>query len=67
MQECSKDSQFGYCMSKAALNMASCIVLNGIRKAGGSVMNLHPGWMQSVIENPRIQTLRLWNRPGRGR
>ncbi|HIS30826.1 MAG TPA: SDR family NAD(P)-dependent oxidoreductase [Candidatus Limivivens intestinipullorum] len=53
MQECSKDSQFGYCMSKAALNMASCIVLNGIRKAGGSVMNLHPGWMQSVIgESP---------------
>lgn len=49
MQECSRDSQFGYCMSKAALNMASCIVLNGIRKSGGSVINLHPGWMQSVI------------------
>lgn len=52
MTECSKDTQFGYCMSKAALNMASCIVLNGIRKKGGAVINLHPGWMQSVIGNP---------------
>ena len=49
MTECAKDSQFGYCMSKAALNMASCIVLNGIRKRGGAAINLHPGWMQSVI------------------
>ena len=52
MTECSKDSQFGYCMSKAALNMASCIILNGIRKKGGAVINLHPGWMQSVIGEP---------------
>lgn len=49
MTNCCKDSQFGYCMSKAALNMASCIILNGIRSKGGSVINLHPGWMQSVI------------------
>lgn len=52
MSECTKDTQFGYCMSKAALNMASCIVLNGIRKKGGAVINLHPGWMQSVIGGP---------------
>ena len=49
MSECTKDSQFGYCMSKAALNMASCVILNGIRSKGGAVINLHPGWMQSVI------------------
>lgn len=52
MTECTKEDQFGYCMSKAALNMASCIVLNGIRKKGGAVINLHPGWMQSVIGEP---------------
>lgn len=52
MTECSKDDQFGYCMSKAALNMASCIILNGIRKKGGAVINLHPGWMQSIIGKP---------------
>lgn len=52
MLECGKDNQFGYCMSKAALNMASCIILNGIRTSGGAVINLHPGWMQSVIGEP---------------
>lgn len=52
MTECTKDRQFGYCMSKAALNMASCIILNGIRGKGGAVLNLHPGWMQSVIGHP---------------
>lgn len=52
MTECSKDRQFGYCMSKAALNMESCLVLNGIRQKGGAVINLHPGWMQSVIGEP---------------
>lgn len=52
MTDCKKDSQFGYCMSKAALNMASCLVLNGIRQKGGAVINLHPGWMQSVIGEP---------------
>lgn len=46
---CYKDAQFGYCMSKAAMNMQSCIVLNGIKRHGGAVLNLHPGWMQSVI------------------
>ena len=49
MTKCTKDNQFGYCMSKAALNMASCLILNGIKKCGGAVINLHPGWMQSVI------------------
>lgn len=46
---CAKDTQPGYCMSKAAMNMQSCIVLNGIKRHGGMVINLHPGWMQSVI------------------
>lgn len=46
---CYKDSQPGYCMSKAAMNMQSCIVLNGIKRYGGQVLNLHPGSMQSVI------------------
>ena len=46
---CAKDSQPGYCMSKAAVNMQSVIVLNAIRKHGGNVMNIHPGWMLSVI------------------
>ena len=52
MTDCKKKDQFGYCMSKAALNMASCIMLNGARDAGLQVINIHPGWMQSVIGEP---------------
>ena len=46
---CKKTSQFGYCMSKCAMNMWSAIVLNTIQPRGGAVLNFHPGWMQSVI------------------
>lgn len=46
---CRKTSQPGYCMSKAAMNMQSVIVLNAIKPLGGQVINLHPGFMQSVI------------------
>jgi NAD(P)-dependent dehydrogenase (short-subunit alcohol dehydrogenase family) len=49
---CYKISEPGYCMSKAAMNMQSCIVLNGIKRYGGAVLNLHPGSMQSVISKP---------------
>jgi NAD(P)-dependent dehydrogenase (short-subunit alcohol dehydrogenase family) len=44
-----KDTQPGYCMSKAAMNMQAVIVFNAIHALGGNVMNFHPGWMQSVI------------------
>jgi NAD(P)-dependent dehydrogenase (short-subunit alcohol dehydrogenase family) len=47
-----KSNQLGYCMSKAAMNMMSCCVLYAIRPHGGMVLNLHPGWMQSVIGGP---------------
>jgi NAD(P)-dependent dehydrogenase (short-subunit alcohol dehydrogenase family) len=46
---CAKDSQPGYCMSKASVNMQSVVVFNAIKRYGGNVMNIHPGWMQSVI------------------
>lgn len=46
---CQKTDQPGYCMSKAAINMWSSVVLNTIKSRGGTVLNFHPGWMQSVI------------------
>lgn len=49
---CRKDRQFGYCMSKVAMNMQAVIVLNAIRSMGGQVILLHPGNMQSVIGAP---------------
>jgi NAD(P)-dependent dehydrogenase (short-subunit alcohol dehydrogenase family) len=47
-----KAEQIGYSMSKAAMNMMSRCVWNAIRPLGGMVLNLHPGWMQSVIGGP---------------
>ncbi|TLS50890.1 SDR family NAD(P)-dependent oxidoreductase [Paenibacillus antri] len=44
-----RDAWFGYCMAKAALNMGSTIVHNGIRKDGGRVMLFHPGWVKSMM------------------
>jgi NAD(P)-dependent dehydrogenase (short-subunit alcohol dehydrogenase family) len=40
-------SEYAYCMSKAALNMASRILQNDIRNEGIKVLALHPGWFSS--------------------
>lgn len=44
-----RDREPGYGMSKCALNMQSAIVHQTLKQMGGGVINLHPGWMQSVI------------------
>ncbi|WP_334075251.1 MULTISPECIES: SDR family NAD(P)-dependent oxidoreductase [Paenibacillus] len=40
---------FAYCMSKAALNMQSSLVFNGIKEAGGRVLVIHPGWVRTYM------------------
>ena len=40
-------SEYGYCMSKAALNVASKIMQNAYEKRGVKVYCFHPGWMQT--------------------
>ncbi|AIQ39110.1 SDR family NAD(P)-dependent oxidoreductase [Paenibacillus sp. FSL R7-0297] len=42
-------NMYGYCMSKAALNMQSSLMHNHLRMLGGQVMVFHPGWLQSCI------------------
>jgi NAD(P)-dependent dehydrogenase (short-subunit alcohol dehydrogenase family) len=42
-----RKSEFGYCMSKAALNMASAILQNRYRDGGVKVLALHPGWVRT--------------------
>lgn len=44
-----RSSWFGYCMSKAALNMGSSLVYNGLKEAGGRVLLIHPGWVQTFM------------------
>ena len=44
--QCRREREFDYCMSKAALNMASALLANYL---GGAVrvLSLHPGWLRT--------------------
>ncbi|GGF94022.1 short-chain dehydrogenase [Paenibacillus albidus] len=42
-------NMYGYCMSKAALNMQSSLMHNHLKTLGGQVMVFHPGWLQSYM------------------
>jgi NAD(P)-dependent dehydrogenase (short-subunit alcohol dehydrogenase family) len=44
---CERSSEYSYCMSKAALNMASRILQNALKKEGIKILALHPGWFSS--------------------
>ena len=48
--ECKRTSWYGYCMSKAALNMQSQLIDNQIRPQGGRVLVLHPGHVQTYMQ-----------------
>lgn len=45
----SRPSEYGYCMSKAALNMLAKLLSNREQKLGSGVqvMAIHPGWMRT--------------------
>jgi len=45
--DCQRDAWYAYCMSKAALNMASMILQNYLRQKGVKVLAVHPGWMRT--------------------
>jgi NAD(P)-dependent dehydrogenase (short-subunit alcohol dehydrogenase family) len=42
-----RKSEYGYCMSKAALNMLSKILRNRLAPEGIGVFAVHPGWFSS--------------------
>ncbi len=44
---CWRDREFGYCMSKAALNMLTKILSNYGKKDNVKVYSIHPGWMRT--------------------
>ena len=46
---CSRMSEYSYCMSKAALNMASRILQNALKEEDIKVLALHPGWFSSEM------------------
>jgi NAD(P)-dependent dehydrogenase (short-subunit alcohol dehydrogenase family) len=50
--DCGRQSQFAYCMSKAALNMQSKILQNDLGPKGFKVLAVHPGWIQTDMGGP---------------
>ena len=46
---CHRQGQLGYCMSKAALNMAVKIMFNRLHPEGYSFRLYHPGWMRTYM------------------
>jgi len=44
---CRRKSEYGYCMSKAALNMASKVLHNRLADENIKVLAVHPQWFQS--------------------
>lgn len=49
-------NMYGYCMSKAALNMQSSLLHNHLRVMGDQVMVFHPGWLQSYMNGDKNDT-----------
>lgn len=47
IENCWRAGQFGYCMSKAALNMASKILQNRLEEENIKVLAVHPQWFRS--------------------
>jgi NAD(P)-dependent dehydrogenase (short-subunit alcohol dehydrogenase family) len=46
---CGRPDWYGYCMSKAALNMAVKILHNDLAPRGYSLRLFHPGWMRTYM------------------
>jgi NAD(P)-dependent dehydrogenase (short-subunit alcohol dehydrogenase family) len=45
--DCKRPSEYAYCMSKSALNMASRILQNYLSPRGYKILAVHPGWMRT--------------------
>ncbi|RKP51443.1 SDR family NAD(P)-dependent oxidoreductase [Cohnella endophytica] len=54
-----REGWYGYCMSKAALNIQSNILHNHLKKEGGRVLVIYPGWMQTYMNGTLDTTAEL--------
>lgn len=50
---CGRQAWYGYCMSKAALNMAIKIAFNHLRPEGYTFRVYHPGWIRSYMHGSK--------------
>ncbi len=53
ISDCTRKDEYAYCMSKAALNMASKILHNSLHPHGFTILTLHPGWMRTDMGGPQ--------------
>ena len=51
-----RDSEYGYCMSKAAVNMAAKNFSNATADRGIQTILYHPGWMRTQMGGDRAKT-----------
>ncbi len=47
--QCFRKKEYGYSMTKAALNMQSVILQNHLKEYGVKVLAIHPGWVRSYM------------------
>jgi len=53
IERATRRSWFGYCMSKAALNMAVKLLFNDLRPDGYTFRLYHPGWMRTYMSGAK--------------
>jgi NAD(P)-dependent dehydrogenase (short-subunit alcohol dehydrogenase family) len=49
LQHSWRDRSYGYCMSKAALNMQTTILDRALKERGFNAIAVHPGWMRTEM------------------
>lgn len=59
IERSTRTSWFGYCMSKAAVNMAVKILFNRFRPEGYTFRLYHPGWIRSYMGGKKNTTADL--------
>jgi NAD(P)-dependent dehydrogenase (short-subunit alcohol dehydrogenase family) len=47
IEDCWRDREYSYCMSKAAINMGMKILHNRLKGEGFRIRLIHPGWVQT--------------------
>jgi NAD(P)-dependent dehydrogenase (short-subunit alcohol dehydrogenase family) len=52
LQHSWRDRSYGYCMSKAALNMQTTILARALEPRGLNAIAIHPGWMRTEMGGP---------------
>ena len=52
LQHSWRDRSYGYCMSKAALNMQTTILSRALAPKGINALAIHPGWMRTQMGGP---------------